>query len=120
MVLWGWSDDIEAHLHATDIQLIPSQWEGFGLVAVEGMSTGLPVVASNVDGLREVLAEPNPSVTLVNHPESVDEWVLAIRKAIADIHKKGAVSLAYSSRKQAEKFTLDQMAERYLGVYCQK
>jgi glycosyltransferase involved in cell wall biosynthesis len=117
--LVGWSDAIESHLHAADIQLIPSLWEGFGLVAVEGMSTGLPVVASSVDGLREVLDESNPSVTLVNQPGSVEEWVSAIRKAIGDIHAQGADSLANSSRQQAEKFTLDQMVERYLDVYRQ-
>lgn len=117
VTLPGWSDAIEAHLHEADIQLIPSKWEGFGLVAVEGMSTGLPVVASNVDGLREVLDQSNPSVTLVNQPESVDEWVSGIRKAVADIRSQGADSIARSSRKQAEKFTLDQMAERYLDCY---
>src|SRR5690606_37367900 len=101
--LLGWSDDIEVHLHAADIQLIPSLWEGFGLVAVEGMSTGLTVVASNIEGLREVLDESNPSVTLVSQPKSVEEWVVAIRKAIADIHSQGANNLASSSRKQAEK-----------------
>lgn len=116
----GWSDAIEAHLHAADIQLIPSHWEGFGLVAVEGMSTGLPVVASNVDGLREVLGTSNPSVVLVNQPESVDEWVVAIRKAVANIRVQGADNLANSSRQQAEKFTLEQMAARYLDVYRQE
>jgi glycosyltransferase involved in cell wall biosynthesis len=71
-------------------------------VATEGMSTGLPVVASNVDGLREVLDESNPSVTLVNQAESVDDWVSAIRKAIADVHVQSAQRLAQSSRQQAE------------------
>ena len=88
-------------------------------MAVEGMSTGLPVVASSVDGLREVLGELNPSVTLVNQAESVDGWVSAIRKAVADVQTCGASSLAGTSRRQAEKFTLDQMAERYLDVYRQ-
>ncbi|RRJ84495.1 glycosyltransferase family 4 protein [Aestuariirhabdus litorea] len=117
--LLGWSDVIESHLHAADIQLIPSLWEGFGLVAVEGMSTGLPVVASNVDGLREVLGDSTPSVTLVNQPTSVNEWVSAIRKAIVDIHSMGAHSLAQSSRQQAQKFTLDKMAQSYLEVFRQ-
>ena len=115
--LVGWSDSIESYLHAADLQLIPSLWEGFGLVAVEGMSTGLPVVASNVDGLREVLDESNPSITLVNRAKSVDDWVSSICKAVADLHALGANSLAQSSRQQAEKFTLDQMAEDYLKVY---
>jgi len=115
--LLGWSDDIEAHLHAADIQLIPSLWEGFGLVAVEGMSTGLPVVASNVDGLREVLDEDNPSVILVDSPESVDEWVSCIRGSVENIHDKGFNSIATTSRHQAEKFTLEKMADQYLATY---
>jgi glycosyltransferase involved in cell wall biosynthesis len=38
------------------------------------MSTGLPVVASNIEGLKEVLGKPNPSVVLVNKVNSIDEW----------------------------------------------
>jgi len=117
--LVGWSDSIEEYLHSADIQLIPSLWEGFGLVAVEGMSTGLPVVASNVDGLREVLDKLNPSVTLINRVDSVDDWVSGIHKAFADLRTHDSISIAQSSRQQAEKFTLDQMAERYLNIYAQ-
>jgi len=118
--LVGWSDNIESFLQAADIQLIPSLWEGFGLVAVEGMSTGLPVVASSVDGLREVLGDSNPSVTLVEHPESVNEWVIAISKSKANLLGQGADVLARTSRQQAEKFTLEQMAELYLDVYLRR
>ena len=114
--LVGWSDAIETYLHSADIQLIPSLWEGFGLVAVEGMSTGLPVVASNVDGLREVLDESTPSVTLICRVELIEEWISAIRKMVANIRSQGAQGFAQSSRAQAEKFTLDEMAERYLKL----
>ena len=115
--LLGWSDDIEAHLHAADMQLIPSLWEGFGLVAVEGMSTGLPVVASNVDGLREVLDEGNPSVIFVDSPESVAEWVGCIRTSVENICDKGFTTISTCSRQQAEKFTLEKMANQYLAIY---
>ena len=117
--LIGWSDEIEAHLHAADIQLIPSLWEGFGLVAVEGMSTGLPVVASNVDGLREVIDESNPSVTLVNQPGSVNEWVTCIRVMVKNIYAIGLNKIAITSRQQAEMFSLDEMADHYLAIYLQ-
>jgi len=115
--LVGWRDSVEGELCASDIQIIPSLWEGFGLVAVEGMSTGLPVVASNVDGLREVLGEKNQSVTLVNDPKSVDEWVSAIRVTINKVSSQGPRKLAILSRRQAEKFTIEKMAERYIDVY---
>lgn len=115
--LVGWSDKIQEHLNAADIQLIPSLWEGFGLVAVEGMSTGLPVVASNVDGLREVLDPKHPSVTLVDKPESVEGWINGIYLSVSKLEEQGQASLAQFSRSQAEKFTLESMADNYLQVY---
>ena len=115
--LLGWMDDIEAHLRMADIQIVPSLWEGFGLVAVEGMSTGLPQVASNVPGLREVLDKSTPSVAFVGRPESVEEWVFVIRKMIANIRLQGVDRLAGFSRLQAEKFTFNEMVESYLEIY---
>ncbi|MBQ0746652.1 MAG: glycosyltransferase family 4 protein [Marinobacter sp.] len=115
--LVGWSNNIESFLCKADLQLIPSLWEGFGLVAVEGMSTGLPVVASNVDGLRDVLGTNNLSVTLVDDPGSAEAWKLAIGTAIEKLAKEGHKNLSVAARSQAEKFTLKAMAERYLEVY---
>lgn len=51
----GVRTDIEQILKTVDIAVLSSNWEGFGLVAVEGMAAGKPVIASNVDGLREVV-----------------------------------------------------------------
>ncbi|HTX19065.1 MAG TPA: glycosyltransferase family 4 protein [Bacteroidota bacterium] len=42
---------------AMDILVVPSEFEGFGLSAAEGMAAGLPVIASDVGGLREVVAD---------------------------------------------------------------
>jgi glycosyltransferase involved in cell wall biosynthesis len=115
--LLGWSDSIEAHLQAADIQLIPSLWEGFGLVAVEGMSTGLPVVASDVAGLREVLDPNNLAVTLIQNAESEYNWVQGLRAAINSLRSQGSEKLALAAREQSEKYTLESMTERYLEVY---
>ena len=115
--LVGWSDRVEEHLRCADIQLIPSLWEGFGLVAVEGMSTGLPVVASDVAGLREVLDPDNPAVTLVEDIESVDAWVQSLKIAIDNLSNEGPEKLSVAARTQAEKFTLEAMTEQYLVLY---
>ena len=49
--------DVRAVLSAADIHAMPSRWEGFGLSAAEAMAAGLPVVATDVGGLREVVAD---------------------------------------------------------------
>jgi glycosyltransferase involved in cell wall biosynthesis len=120
--LVGWTDQIEKQLHNADIQLIPSLWEGFGLVAVEGMSTGLPVVASNVDGLREVLDEQNPAVFFVDKTISEQEWLKKINNCISSL-STNRKHMAQASRKQAEKFSLNIMVHDYAEKYkniCRK
>lgn len=114
--LVGWSEEIEKHLHDADIQLIPSLWEGFGLVAVEGMSTGLPIVASNVDGLQEVLDEKNKAVFLVDEYKNPQSFRDKIEKCI-DKWDTEAEVMAKSSRNQAEKFSMDKMVDGYIEVY---
>ena len=51
----GYVEDMAGFLKKADIFLIPSRWEGFGLAAVEAMNSGLPVIASNVTGLKEII-----------------------------------------------------------------
>ncbi|NML17770.1 glycosyltransferase [Azohydromonas caseinilytica] len=55
----GWMDSagVAAQINACDVVVMPSRWEGFGLVAVEAMRAGKPVWASAVGGLREVVAD---------------------------------------------------------------
>jgi glycosyltransferase involved in cell wall biosynthesis len=45
---------IQEHLHEYDLLVQPSLWEGFGLVAVEGMAANVPVLVANIDGLKDV------------------------------------------------------------------
>ena len=114
--LVGWKENIEKYLKAADIQLIPSLYEGFGLVAVEGMSSGLPVVASNIPGLKEVLGDSNASVTLINKVKTIHEWEKGILKAITSIKRLGSNKIAKISENQVKKFTFTKMAEEYLNV----
>lgn len=51
----GIRSDIPTLLKSADIVVMSSHWEGFGLAAVEGMAAGKPTIASNVEGLREVV-----------------------------------------------------------------
>lgn len=53
----GWLDapEISAYLHECDVVAVPSRWEGFGLVAIEAMRMGKPVIASDIGGLSEIV-----------------------------------------------------------------
>ena len=55
VVFWGIRTDIPEILKTSDIIIMSSHFEGFGLAAVEGMAAGKPVIASDVDGLSQVV-----------------------------------------------------------------
>lgn len=116
--LVGWSDRVDRFLHAADVQLIPSLWEGFGLVAVEGMSTGLPVVASNVDGLREVLSPDNDAVCLVDDFTDPGAWRTEIVKCIRKM-SVGGHEMSLAAREQAEQFSMERMVKAYSAIYAE-
>ncbi len=80
----GYQTDSRAYMAAADVLVITSMYESFGYVAVEGCAAGVPIVASRVDGLMDVIRDgqdghlvppDNPTelaarlVHLLKHPE---------------------------------------------------
>lgn len=51
----GIRSDVYPLYKMSDIAVLCSHWEGFGLAAVEAMACGIPIIASNVDGLAQVV-----------------------------------------------------------------
>jgi glycosyltransferase involved in cell wall biosynthesis len=60
----------------SDIVLVPSTYESWGMVASEAISSGIPVIATPTPGLQDNLA----SAGIYIHQNSIDEWVSMIRK----------------------------------------
>lgn len=113
--LVGWSDDLVPYYHAADVLLVPSLWEGFGLVCVEGMSTGLPVIASDVPGMRDLIKDSG-AATLV---PAANPSALAV--AVREVHRALLSGAAYSksARQAAELHGTDKMVSKYIAAYSE-
>ena len=65
----GWRPDVPEILAASSLLVLPSLWEGMPNVVLEAMASRLPVVASDVEGVRELLG-PNAARQTVAHGDS--------------------------------------------------
>ncbi|WP_245900678.1 glycosyltransferase family 4 protein [Deinococcus yavapaiensis] len=108
--------DLPSVYAAADVLVVPSVCqEGFGLVAAEGMSMGLPVIASRVGGLSEVVSDRGG---LLVPPADEHALLEALRTLLGDASLRG--SLAAGARSQATNYTWDRTAQQLLRLYASK
>ncbi|SDJ97828.1 D-inositol-3-phosphate glycosyltransferase [Cryobacterium psychrotolerans] len=106
--------DLAALLRGARVVLIPSHSETFGLVALEGAASGVPVVAAASGGLREAVV--NGETGLVVESRDPAAWAEAITRILADPGLARRLSLA--ARDRAEHFDWLRSAEGLLTVYA--
>lgn len=109
--LLGKIPDAYRYLQFVDLFILPSNYEGLPISIIEALSFSLPVVASNVGGISELLDGIN-GMTAEN---SVDDFSLKIERILYD--SKLYKSISKNARLTFEnKFTLEIMARNYRKV----
>jgi glycosyltransferase involved in cell wall biosynthesis len=109
---WVTPGQLETLFAQAQILVVPSRWEGFGLVAAEAMRAGVPVVATAVGGLPEVVEH---GVTgLIVAPDSPEALADAIRRLTdADLHRMGVAG----RKRVTALFTMDRLHQELASVY---
>lgn len=87
VTFWGYRDDVPDLLRQSSAVVLPSHQEAFGYTVVEAMATGLPVIATNVGGIPEIIADGHNGLLVAPHqPEQLAERLSAVLQdpALAD------------------------------------
>ncbi len=106
--------EIRDWLERADVFVHTSRWEGFGIVLLEAMLAGLPVVATRVSAVPEVVLDGQTG-HLVDPGDSV-AFAAALGDVLAD--RGRATRLGEAGRLRArEEFSVARMAERTVSVY---
>ncbi|MEI6603416.1 MAG: glycosyltransferase [Clostridia bacterium] len=79
----GVREDVPRLLSAASLMIFPSLWEGLPGAVIEARIAGVPVVASNLPGVREI-ASILGDITVVNLEAGIEEWARACMRALSN------------------------------------
>jgi D-inositol-3-phosphate glycosyltransferase len=106
-------DQLPLYYSAADVVAVPSRYESFGLVAVEALACGVPVVASRAGGLRFTIDE---RVTgLLVKPQSPLALAAGLEEVLSDDALRAAMAAA--ARPSVERYDWASVAKQVMHVY---
>jgi N-acetyl-alpha-D-glucosaminyl L-malate synthase BshA len=114
VVFMGKQENVSEILVVTDLFLLPSENESFGLAVLEALACGVPCITSNAGGLPEVNIDGETGFTV--KVGDIDTFAGRIEQLIddTDLHKKFSMNARTISR---DRFSSDKVMPSYLEYY---
>ena len=109
------SHTIERYFRAVDLYALPSIREGFPIALLEAMSSGLPCIATRLNGATDVIIDDGVNGLLVE-PDDASGFTAGIRFVLSD---RGARERLGSAARQTvgDRFSIERTALDWLGAY---
>lgn len=107
----GFRKDVFSIMKSADILVMPSDWEGLSLAAIEGIASGTPFVATSVPGLREIVE----GVGVLVEKGSSEDLALKMKMLIEDDKQKEMLSIR--GLEKAKQYDINIMVDKYIELY---
>jgi glycosyltransferase involved in cell wall biosynthesis len=114
-VFAGRTGDVAYWLERADVFVHPARWEGFGLVLLEAMLARLPIVASRVSSIPEIVVDGETGYLVP--ADDVERFTSATAALLEDAERRKAFGDAALDRARSE-FSVERMATGTLAVYA--
>ncbi|MBT2718163.1 glycosyltransferase [Bacillus sp. ISL-57] len=111
VILLGAREDIPNIMKAADLFVLSSHFEGFGLVVLEAMACGLPVIGSNVAGLTDIVS----GAGRLFEKGDINQLSTIIKELAVD--KKTCASMVKAGNKKSSLYSIDKFVEKHINVY---
>jgi glycosyltransferase involved in cell wall biosynthesis len=107
--------DVRAPLQEADIFVLPSRFEGFGLVLLEAMAMGLPVIAADVDGPAELLVDGSNGIKFkAGSAEDLADKIMSLAA-----RTELAARMVKTAKDFVREFDIAFMRDQYFAIYGQ-
>ena len=110
----GWRHDAANLMLAFDIFLMPSLWEGFGLVLLEAMAAALPIVASRASAIPEIVVDGETG--LLVSPQDVEGLAESLRSLVIDAPLRHHMGIIGQERLETH-FSAARMIDQTYALY---
>ena len=110
----GIRKDIKGLMQLSKIFVLPSRWEGLPMVILEAMALGMPVIATKVGGIPEVIEDGTDGILV--EPENPEELAKAIEKLLGNEEFRKTISLN-TYLKIKEEYSIEKYTEKLLHCY---
>ena len=108
----GSQENVYPYLHDADVFVLPSRYEGMPMTVIEAMGTGLPIVASHVGGIPDMVKDGESGLLTTLAPEDIARCCAAL---LSD--EKLRERLGRGARAESGRFSAEEMARSYCRVY---
>ena len=112
IVFHGMQSNVHPYLEQADIFLLPSSYEGMPMTIIEAMATALPIVATEVGGIPDMVSDGKSALLVPCEPEAVANACL---KLLNDPSLRE--QLGKAAREDSSRFAADHMAQCYCDLY---
>ncbi len=113
IIITGWVDDVEQYIPAFDIAVLPSKWEGFGLVLIEYMACDKPIIATNVGGISDIIENfKNGILCSVQDYKTIGETIIKLIK-----NENLKKQIIYQNKVYREKYNIQNVINNHIKIY---
>jgi N-acetyl-alpha-D-glucosaminyl L-malate synthase BshA len=109
----GIQENIIPLLNMSDLYMLPSKSEGFGLSALEALSCEVPVIGTDIGGLKEVVEHGKSG--FIFDPEDIDSMTKAAVKILSDNDIR--LKMGREARKRSKLFDVNIIVPKYIDYY---
>lgn len=108
----GLQSNVYPWLHDADLFILPSKFEGMPMTLIEAMGTGLPIIASSVGGVPDMLKNGDNAI-LIN--PNLNALLVSLNELYSD--EKERRRIGKNARERSNYFSAYQMAQAYIQIY---
>lgn len=109
----GLQSNVYPWLHDADVFILPSKFEGMPMTLIQAMGTGLPIIASAVGGITDMLTDKEDALLIEPKEECV---LMSLEELYYDEEKRR--TMGHKAQQESLRFSSRRMAHEYIKVYA--